>query len=350
MIPEDPNDPYHPPGRRSRSPPRSCSRAIGAAAARRWTRTSSPPSTARRSRSQQIDTQLAQMKKTSPQTFEGTQGVTVEAEYRAKILDSLIQLELVKQAAKTLGVERHRQAGRRLRQAARDAVRRQGRPRGRDEAVRRRRWTSSRSRSRNRLLVEARHQEGSRRGSPKVTDAQIKAYYDANKASFSVPVEVDAQHILFKTADKKIAETVLRPGRRRAATSRHWPRSTRPTPAARTRAATSAGRPPRSTFPSSRAAVDAMKKGEVRLVAVAVRLARHQAARQARRLDQDPRGGQGPDQDDPRVAGAVRQLRQVRRRAEEEGQDRDPRPRPEEGRRRAADYRTGRRDPATPSQ
>jgi len=53
---------------------------------------------------EQIDKQIVAAKKATPQAFEGTQGVPVEAEYRARILDSLIQLELVKQAAKTLGV------------------------------------------------------------------------------------------------------------------------------------------------------------------------------------------------------------------------------------------------------
>jgi outer membrane murein-binding lipoprotein Lpp len=51
-----------------------------------------------------IDKQIAQMKKASPATFESTQGVAVEQQYRAQILDGLIDLSLVKGAAKDLGV------------------------------------------------------------------------------------------------------------------------------------------------------------------------------------------------------------------------------------------------------
>src|SRR5450759_1130405 len=54
---------------------------------------------------QQVDTQLAQMKKSSPQTFSGTEGKKREQEFRAKILETLIQVELLRQGAKAMNIQ-----------------------------------------------------------------------------------------------------------------------------------------------------------------------------------------------------------------------------------------------------
>ena len=72
----------------------------------------------------------------------------------------------------------------------------------------------------------------------KVTDAQIKAYFDKNHAAFDKPAQVRARHILvpnLQTAQKVEAELKSGARLRRARAS-----NIRPIPAARTRAASSA--------------------------------------------------------------------------------------------------------------
>lgn len=156
---------------------------------------------------EQITAQLAQMKKSSPQTFEGTQGVTVETEFKAKILDSLIQLELVKQAAKELGVDvTDKQVDAYIKQLETQY----GGKTGLDAAMKQSGVETAQLREsiKNRLLVDAVSRK-SLTTSPTVTDAQIKAYYDANKASFGSKTEVEAEHILVATKDKALADKIF---------------------------------------------------------------------------------------------------------------------------------------------
>jgi foldase protein PrsA len=156
---------------------------------------------------EQITAQLAQMKKQSPQTFEGTQGVAVETEYKARILESLIQLELITQAAKTLGVEvTDKQVDEYLAQLETQY----GGKAGLDAAMKQSgvEMAQLRDSIKNRLLVDAVTVK-SQTTSVTVTDAQVKAYYDTNKANFGSATEVDAQHILVASKDKALAEKIL---------------------------------------------------------------------------------------------------------------------------------------------
>lgn len=156
---------------------------------------------------QQIDTQLAQIKQTSPQTFEGTAGVALEANYRARILDSLIQLELVNQAAKNLGVAI---TDAQVNDYIKQLEAQYGGASGLDAAIKQSgldRAQLSES-VRNRLLVESVSTKVAG-DSTKTTDAQILKYYETNKGQFAVPVDVNAQHILFAGKDKALAQQVL---------------------------------------------------------------------------------------------------------------------------------------------
>src|SRR5664279_4280632 len=51
-----------------------------------------------------VDDQVNRMKTAQPASFEGTAGVAIEQQYRAQVLSGLIDIELVKEAATTLGV------------------------------------------------------------------------------------------------------------------------------------------------------------------------------------------------------------------------------------------------------
>lgn len=212
---------------------------------------------------EQIDTQIVAAKKASPQAFEGTQGVTVEAEYRGRILDSLIQLELVKQAAKTLGVS---VTDKQVDDYITQLEQQYGGKAGLADAIKQAGVDLNQIKEsvRNGLLVEAVTKKAPGEVA-KVTDAQIKVYYDANKASFSVPVEVDAQHILFKSADKKIAETVLaqvKKGADFAALAKKYSTD----PSSKDKGGNLGWAPSSQYVPEFAAAVEKMKKGEYRLV------------------------------------------------------------------------------------
>lgn len=212
---------------------------------------------------EQIDKQIVAAKKATPQAFEGTQGVPVEAEYRARILDSLIQLELVKQAAKTLGVS---VTDKQVDDYITQLEQQYGGKAGLEDAMKQAGVDLNQIKEsvRNGLLVEAATKKAPG-DVAKVTDAQIKTYYDANKASFSIPVEVDAQHILFKSADKKIAETVLaqvKKGADFAALAKKYSTD----PSSKDKGGNLGWAPSSQYVPEFAAAVEKMKKGEYRLV------------------------------------------------------------------------------------
>lgn len=154
-----------------------------------------------------VDTQIAQMKKASPTSFEGTAGVQVEQQYRAQVLNSLIQLELIKSAAKTLKVEvTTKQVDDYVAQlqtqyggaAALDTAMKAA---GFDMATLRAQIMSN-------LLADAVSSKVTT-GQINVTDAQISAYYDQNKAQFATPAQVHAEHILIATADKALADSLF---------------------------------------------------------------------------------------------------------------------------------------------
>ena len=154
-----------------------------------------------------IDAQIAQMKAQSPQTFEATQGVQIEQQYRAQLLDNLIRQELVKEAAKSLGVTVTTKqvddyvAGLVQQYGSQTALDAAMKTAGIDTAALREQITNS-------LLTDAVSSKVAS-GGPAPTVAQIKAYYDANKSQFGTPAQVHAEHILLATKDKALAQTVF---------------------------------------------------------------------------------------------------------------------------------------------
>ncbi len=154
-----------------------------------------------------IDAQIAQMKKASPAAFESTQGATVEQQYRAQILDGLIDVALVQEAAKSLGVAVAPKqiddyiAGLEQQYGSKAALETAMKSAGFDMAMLREQITNS-------LLMDAVSSKVAS-GAPNPSADQIKQYYDANKSQFATPEQVHAEHILFATTDKALAQTVL---------------------------------------------------------------------------------------------------------------------------------------------
>jgi len=154
-----------------------------------------------------VDAQIAQMKKASPASFEGTAGAQVETQYRAQVLNSLIQLELIKEAAKTLGVSvTTKQIDDYVSQlqtqyGGKDALDSAMKTAGFDMAMLREQIT-------NNLLAQAVSSKVTT-GAVTITDAQVKAYYDQNKTQFSTPAQVHAEHILVSTTSTVLAQNIL---------------------------------------------------------------------------------------------------------------------------------------------
>lgn len=154
-----------------------------------------------------IDKQIAQMKKASPATFESTQGVAIEQQYRAQILDGLIDLSLISEAGKDLGVKVTEKqiddyvSGLEQQYGSKAALDTAMKSAGFDMAMLREQITNS-------LLMDAVSSKVAS-GSAAPTAAQIKAYYDTNKAQFATQAQVHAQHILLAVKDKTVAQDVL---------------------------------------------------------------------------------------------------------------------------------------------
>lgn len=153
-----------------------------------------------------VDAQLAQMKKSSPVTFQGTDGKKRETEFKAKILESLIQLELIKQAGKELGVS---VTAKQIDDYIKQLETQYGGATGLTDAMKQSGVTMDQLRSsvESRLLVDAVGKKAAKSGS--ITDAQMKDYFDKNPGMFKTAAQVHAWHILFAAKDKAQAEKIF---------------------------------------------------------------------------------------------------------------------------------------------
>jgi parvulin-like peptidyl-prolyl isomerase len=153
-----------------------------------------------------IDTQLATMKKQSPTTFQGTEGAAREQDYRARILDSLVQIQLIKAAAAKAGIS---VSDTQVNAQMKTLETQYGGKTGLDNAMKQAGVSSDQLKEnlRSRMLVDALSKKVA--PTPAVTDAQIADFYAKNKTMFADQEQVHARHILFTTADKATADKVL---------------------------------------------------------------------------------------------------------------------------------------------
>jgi foldase protein PrsA len=210
-----------------------------------------------------VDTQIAQMKKASPTSFEGTAGATVEKQYRAQVLEGLIQAELIKEAAKKLGVSittkqidnyvaqlQTQYGGKAALQTAMTSA-------GFTMATLRTQISSN-------LLSNA-VSEKVTTGTVNVTAAEIKAYYTKNKSSYSTPAQVRASHILIAATDTVLAKKLykqVKNGADIATLAKKYSTD----PGSKSSGGDLGWAAPTSYVTEFATAVQAMKVGEVRLV------------------------------------------------------------------------------------
>jgi parvulin-like peptidyl-prolyl isomerase len=154
-----------------------------------------------------VDKQIEVLKTSSPQSFVGTAGAEVVKQYEAQILSQLIDLELMKEAASSLGVS--------VAPAEVDAYiarleTQYGGAAALDAASKSSGLTRDTLREKiaNRLLQDAVTAQVTT-GAVNVTDTQIRTYYDANTTLYATPAQVRAAQILFAPDDKSTATTVL---------------------------------------------------------------------------------------------------------------------------------------------
>ena len=154
-----------------------------------------------------VDDQVNRMKTAQPASFEGTAGVAIEQQYRAQVLSGLIDIELIKEAATTLGVSVTTQQ---IDDYVAQLQTQYGGAPALDTAMKTAGFTmdSLRQQISVNLLRDAVASKVTT-GAITVTDAQIKSYYDQNASQFATPAQVHAEHILFATTDKATAQTVL---------------------------------------------------------------------------------------------------------------------------------------------
>jgi parvulin-like peptidyl-prolyl isomerase len=209
-----------------------------------------------------VDAQLAQMKKSSPQTFQGTDGKKREAEFRAKILESLIQLELIKQAGKSLGVS---VTTKQVDDYVKQLETQYGGATGLTDAMKQSGVTMDQLKTSisSRLLVDAVGKKVTKSGA--ITDAAMKAYFEKNPAMFQSQAQVHAWHILFATKDKAQAETVfdqVKKGGDFAALAKQYSTD----PGSKDKGGDLGWAPSTQYVTEFAAAVSSMKPGEFRLV------------------------------------------------------------------------------------
>lgn len=156
---------------------------------------------------EELDQQMDQLKKQYPQMFTGADGEGRLLEFKQRLLDNLVNQVLIMQAAKDRDINvsdadvkkqiDQLKAGFKDDAAFTEALKTAGMdPAGLEEQVKNQLITQK--------LIESLAKD------IKISDADIKSYYDKNKAQFSTPAQKRASHILFKPEDKAKAEKILK--------------------------------------------------------------------------------------------------------------------------------------------
>lgn len=154
----------------------------------------------------EFDKQVAATEKQNPSAFTGTSGAKVLAEFKKSLLDRLIENELIRQAAvkegaKVTSTEIDKQVAS-IKSGFEDdaaftaALKSSGMT-----------LADLRSSVSDQLLYQYLYNKVA--PTVAVTDKEISAYYEKNKADYMTPAQSRLSHILFATADKTKAEAAL---------------------------------------------------------------------------------------------------------------------------------------------
>ena len=154
-----------------------------------------------------LNAQLDQLKKQYPQMFEGSDAEGRLLDFKQRLLENLINQALIEQAAKQKGVtvsdaDIQKQVDQ-LKAGFKDSAQF-------DAALKSAGMTvdTLKVQIKNQLITQKLVESLASNSS--VTDAEIKAYYDKNKAQFFQKPAKRAEHILFKPEDKATAQKVLK--------------------------------------------------------------------------------------------------------------------------------------------
>lgn len=154
----------------------------------------------------ELTTQLDQLKKQYPQMFNGGDAEGRLLDFKQRLLENLVNQVLVEQAAKDKGIkvtdaDIDKQIDQ-LKSGFKDQA-------AFDQALKSAGMTVDQLKSqiRNQLVTQKLVETLS--ANQKVSDADIKAYYDKNKAQFYDTAAKRASHVLFKSEDKATAKKVL---------------------------------------------------------------------------------------------------------------------------------------------
>jgi foldase protein PrsA len=154
----------------------------------------------------ELTTQLDQLKKQYPQMFNGGDAEGRLLDFKQRLLENLVNQALVEQAAKDKGIkvtdaDIQKQIDQ-LKSGFKDQA-------AFEQALKSAGMTVDQLKAqiRNQLVTQKLVETLS--ANQKVSDAEIKAYYDKNKAQFFDAAAKRASHVLFKAEDKATAKKVL---------------------------------------------------------------------------------------------------------------------------------------------
>ena len=154
----------------------------------------------------ELDKQMEQMKKQYPDMFKGADGEGRLLDFKQRLLDNLIDQELVRQAATAKGIK--------VSDAEIDTQIKQLKAGFGDDAQFEQALSSAgltaetlKDQLREQLLTQ--QLITSLSSGKQATEAEIKEYYEANKAQYFQKAAKRASHILFKEDDEKTAREVL---------------------------------------------------------------------------------------------------------------------------------------------
>jgi foldase protein PrsA len=155
----------------------------------------------------EVDAQLEQLKKQYPNMFTGADGEGRLLDFKQRIVDNLINAKLVEQAAKEKGInisdgDIQKQVDQ-LRGGFKDQAQF-------DAALKSAGMTEDALKNSIRQQLVTNKLMEQLAANTKVSDADIQAYYDNNKAQFAQKAQKRASHVLFKTTDKAEAQKVLK--------------------------------------------------------------------------------------------------------------------------------------------
>ncbi len=155
----------------------------------------------------EVDAQLEQLKKQYPNMFTGADGEGRLLDFKQRIVDNLINAKLVEQAAKEKGInisdgDIQKQVDQ-LRGGFKDQAQF-------DAALKSAGMTEDALKASIRQQLVTNKLMEQLAANTKVSDADIQAYYDSNKAQFAQKAQKRASHVLFKATDKAEAQKVLK--------------------------------------------------------------------------------------------------------------------------------------------